>query len=150
MNPSTTKSFLPVLAAAAFALVMAGAAGAREEPGDGFSYTYFQPIVVPTVYSNMPTRPGPKLNLHIVLTTRSGREKGVCLKFPLYDDAILTEFHARPVLLGDDSSIEDAARLIKHLENLLVKVLGSDVVFGVSLRVNFNEPLSDSTFQCRR
>ena len=90
----------------------------------------------------MPTRPGPELDLHLVLTTREGREKGLFLKYPLYDDAILTEFHARPVLLSDDGAIDDPARLIKRLNVLLNKVLGSKVVFGVSLRVNFNDELT--------
>jgi hypothetical protein len=131
-------------------VILSDMARAREEPADGFSYTYFQPIVVPTVYTNMPTRPGPKLDLHLVMTTREGREKGLCLKYPVYNDAILTEFHARPVLLSDDGAIDDPARLIKRLNVLLTKVLGSKVVFGVSLRVNFNDELADGTFQCRK
>ncbi len=90
---------------------------------------YLMPIQVP---GESPKGRHRSIQLVIMLEAPSEESAAaVCYKRPLYANAMLAVFHAKPVRANDRGRIADRGRLLKRLSNILRRALGTDQVANV-------------------
>ena len=129
MRQGKISRAVALLLAGCFALALPAAT--ITAAGEDAIRVYLQPIQVP---GETPKGRHRSIQLVIMLDT-PGEESAatICYKRPIYANALLGVFHAKPVQASDRGRIADRERLLKRLSNILRRALGTDQVANVQL-----------------
>lgn len=122
---AATRAVALLLGCFAMALAAATSAAAADDP----IRVYLRPIQVP---GESPKGRHKSVLLVIMLDTPSEESAAaICYKRPLYANALLGVFHAKPVRASNRGGIADRERLLKRLSAILRRVLGTEQVANV-------------------
>lgn len=118
--------------------------------GDEEYHAHLKPLVVPGHRKGYSKKNDQHITLMLVaITDDDDKLSNLCSKSPVYRDALLTMFHADPVVLNRRGGIGDRAATTKRIMTAMVEAVGNEIVTGVRLASENVADYAENAFTCK-